>query len=63
MAAALRRLGVEFEQIDVDSDPVLKHRYGQLVPVLADPAGAEICRYHLDENALRVASTRQGTTL
>ena len=63
MAAALRRLGIDFEEIDVDSDPVLEHRYGELVPVLADPTGAEICHYHLDENALRAAITRQGTTL
>lgn len=63
MADALRRLGVEFEEIDVDSDPHLKQRYGQLVPLLADPTGAEICRYHLDENALKAAITRQGASL
>ena len=42
MADALRRRGSDFEEIDVDSDPVLEHRYGELVPVLADPTGAEI---------------------
>ena len=34
MAAELRALGVKFEQIDVDSDPHLRLRYGRDVPVL-----------------------------
>jgi hypothetical protein len=34
MAAQLRSLGVEFEAIDVDSDPRLRVRYGRDVPVL-----------------------------
>ena len=34
MAAELRALGVEFEEIDVDSDPHLRLRYGRDVPVL-----------------------------
>jgi glutaredoxin len=34
MAGALRRLGVDFEEIDVDSDPHLRLRYGRDVPVL-----------------------------
>ncbi len=53
MARALRKLGVEFEELDVDADPALAARYGELVPVLTDAAGAEICHYHLDEAALR----------
>lgn len=57
MAQALRSLGVEFEEIDVDSDPVLKGKYGRLVPVLVDASGAEICHYRLDEPA--VASLRR----
>ena len=35
MAAELRALGVAFEEIDVDSDPELRVRYGRDVPVLA----------------------------
>jgi hypothetical protein len=62
MARELSALGVEFDEIDVDSDPVLRDRYGRLVPVLADATGAEICHYHLDEDALRQAITRLGTT-
>jgi len=34
MAAQLRSLNVDFEQIDVDSDPHLRLRYGRDVPVL-----------------------------
>ena len=34
MAAELRALGVAFEEIDVDSDPHLRLRYGRDVPVL-----------------------------
>lgn len=53
MARALRALGVAFEELDVDADPALDASYGERVPVLADPAGVEICHYHLDEAALR----------
>jgi hypothetical protein len=34
MAAELRALGVAFEEIDVDSDPELRLKYGRDVPVL-----------------------------
>jgi hypothetical protein len=34
MAAQLRALGIDFEEIDVDSDPHLRLRYGRDVPVL-----------------------------
>ena len=53
MADALRALGVAFEEFDVDADPALEARYGELVPVLTDAAGVEICHYRLDEPALR----------
>ena len=48
MALALRALGVEFEEIDVDQDSSLEERYGELVPVLTDGAGNELCHYRLD---------------
>lgn len=60
MALALRALGVAFVEVDVDSDPVLEQRFGELVPVLVDPQGREICRYHLDEVALRQAVRSPG---
>jgi glutaredoxin len=34
MAAELRALGIAFEEIDVDSDPALRLKYGRDVPVL-----------------------------
>jgi len=55
MIAGLRDLQAgarfELEIIDVDSDPALEARYGELVPVLVGADG-EICHYHL--NAAKV---------
>ena len=34
MAAELRALNIDFDEIDVDSDPHLRLRYGRDVPVL-----------------------------
>jgi hypothetical protein len=34
MAAQLRALRIDFEEIDVDSDPHLRLKYGRDVPVL-----------------------------
>jgi glutaredoxin len=34
MAQQLRALKIEFEEVDVDSDPHLRLRYGRDVPVL-----------------------------
>jgi hypothetical protein len=53
MAAALRRLGVEFEEIDVDSDPRLDELYGGDVPVLQSEDGKELCRHRLTAEAVR----------
>jgi glutathione S-transferase len=58
MAAELRGLGVDFDQIDVDSDPGLAARYGNLVPVLADATGAEICRFRLTDAAISSITRR-----
>jgi hypothetical protein len=51
MAQALRSLGVSFEEIDVDSDPVLDELYGENVPVLLKD-GAELCRHRLSAEAI-----------
>jgi len=53
MAAALRGLGVEFEEIDVDSDPRLDELYGADVPVLQSADGKELCRHRLTPEAIR----------
>lgn len=56
MKRALERLQHElsftFEVVEVDLDPELEQRYGELVPVLAGPDGREICHYFLDVAAL-----------
>jgi hypothetical protein len=46
-------LGFSVDYVDVDADPALEARYGELVPVLEDEQGREICHYFLDEDALR----------
>jgi len=55
MLQALRglqpRLTFEVVPIDIDSDPLLKRRYDEWVPVLVE-GEHEICHYHLDEAAL-----------
>ena len=50
--------GAAIVERDVDADPALEARYGDLVPVLlrGDGAqGAEICRYPLDRGAVLAA--------
>ncbi|MFP5392290.1 MAG: glutaredoxin family protein [Gammaproteobacteria bacterium] len=45
---------IDVAVIDVDADPDLVARFDELVPVLyGDPAGPELCHYHLDEAAVR----------
>jgi glutaredoxin len=51
MAGALRALGVEFEEIDVDADPRLEELYGENVPVLLQ-GETEICRHRLTQEAV-----------
>lgn len=52
MAQALRDLHIDFEEVDVDSDPRLDELYGADVPVLLKD-GAEICRHRLTPEAIR----------
>jgi hypothetical protein len=51
MAAALRSLGVQFEEVDVDSDPRLDELYGENVPVLLK-GQVELCRHRLSPEAI-----------
>ena len=57
MATALRALQASmefsFDVVDVDADAAIEERYGELVPVLTDAQGREICHYFLDLAALR----------
>ena len=50
MAAQLRALGIAFDEIDVDSDPELRVRYGRDVPVLV--AGDVVCKHRLDPGVI-----------
>jgi hypothetical protein len=38
----------EIDVLDVDADPELEAKYDELVPVLADAEGQELCHYFLD---------------
>lgn len=49
----MRRLGVDLEEIDVDSDPRLDELYGADVPVLHTEDGKELCRHRLTPEAIR----------
>jgi hypothetical protein len=52
MLAALEILRREHDfdltQIDIDVDPAAESKYDELVPVLTDAAGQEICHYYID---------------
>jgi hypothetical protein len=52
MAQALRAAGIDFEEIDVDADSALEERFGELVPVLTDAHGNELCHYRLQPGVL-----------
>jgi hypothetical protein len=60
MLAALEALRGEpgmphfgIEVVDVDADPELEAKYNELVPVLVDCDGEELCRYFLDAAKVR----------
>ena len=50
MARELRALGVDFDEIDVDSDPHLRLRYGRDVPVLVFKD--VVCKHRLTPEAI-----------
>jgi hypothetical protein len=53
MEAALAACGVAFDKVNVDADRALVERYGQRVPVLADPEGTELCYGRLDPSKIQ----------
>ena len=57
MANALKEMQASmdfsFDVVDVDADAGIEERFGELVPVLTDAQGREICHYFLDLAALR----------
>jgi hypothetical protein len=50
MARSLRSLGIDFEEIDVDSDPQLRIQYGRDVPVLIFKE--LVCKHRLTPEAI-----------
>jgi thioredoxin reductase (NADPH) len=60
MLAALEALRSEpgapcfaIDVVDVDADPGLEAKYGELVPLLVDGQGRELCHYFLDVAKVR----------
>ena len=57
MEVALAPLATEFgfsvRVVDVDADPELEAKYDELVPVLVDGEGHELCHYFLDTAKVR----------
>lgn len=51
MAQALRAIGVDFQEVDVDADARLDDLYGENVPVLLKD-GIEICRHRLTQEVI-----------
>jgi hypothetical protein len=47
-----RAYAVDVIDIDTGADPALLARYDELVPVLLDAAGNELCHYFLDQDAV-----------
>ena len=43
----------DIEVVDVDTDPALEAMYDELVPVLVDGHGRELCHYFLDASKVR----------
>jgi thioredoxin reductase (NADPH) len=43
----------DIEVLDVDADPMLEEKYDELVPVLVDAEGRELCHYFLDAPKVR----------
>lgn len=43
----------DIDVVDVDADPALEAKYDELVPVLVDDEGLELCHYFLDAAKVR----------
>jgi len=57
LAPLAGEFGATVEVLDVDEDPALEERWGELVPVLMHD-GEEICHYFLDEAAVRAVLSK-----
>lgn len=59
MARDLRRLHVDFEEVDIERDPALERAYGEAIPVLLR-GGVEVARAPQTERSLRDALIHAG---
>ncbi len=59
MAADLSRLGIDFQEIDIDQDEALGSAYGDSIPVLLD-GDKELARAPQTQRSLRDVLTRAG---
>ncbi len=52
LAPLMQEFAAEIEILDVDADPLLEARYGEIVPVLLHGPN-ELCRFVLDSGKVR----------
>ena len=60
LQAAIEQGLVSVQFVDVDEDEGLIARYDELVPVLVDDSGNELCHWHFDEEAFSAYLARMG---
>ena len=60
LQAAIEQGLVCVQFVDVDEDEGLIARYDELVPVLVDDSGNELCHWHFDAEAFSAYLARMG---
>ena len=60
LQAAIEQGLVSVRFVDVDEDESLIARYDELVPVLVDDSGNELCHWHFDAEAFSAYLARMG---
>ena len=60
LQAAIEQGLVSVRFVDVDEDESLIARYDELVPVLVDDSGNELCHWHFDAEAFSAYLARIG---
>lgn len=60
LQAAIEQGLVSVRFVDVDEDESLIARYDELVPVLMDDSGNELCHWHFDAEAFSAYLARMG---
>ena len=60
LQAAIEQGLVSVRFVDVDEDESMIARYDELVPVLVDDSGNELCHWHFDAEAFSAYLARMG---